>query len=421
MTLLGMGVYALWRNQPRPRLPAVPLAGIDPEVAATVRDSEDAVRRAPASGPNWGKLGLVLYVHDFKQQATTCFAEAERLEPQEPRWPYFRGLCLLYWGPDPNRALPDLTRAAALTGASPEAPRLLLAETLLNQGRPDDAQPLLRQALRHDPDSTRALLGLGRLALSRGQLTQAHDELSRSLQIAPNVKSTHLLLALTLQRQGNAAAAATVARQAATLPDAPAWPDPFLDEASALQVGQVAQIQRGEILIVGGQFYDAVALMEKTVKEYPNSGRAWTLLGAGYTGCGDPKDGEKALRRAVALGPKSAETLNHLGNALARQGRDHEAAQYFREALALNPQSAEYHFNLGVCQFRQHDTAGAVKQFQTTLRLDPNTVKGRAGLADALTQAHQTAAAVKQLRDALRLSPGDPILIKSLSKLTGTR
>lgn len=396
------------------------LQGVDPQVAAVVREAQEKVRRSPQSGGAWGLLGMILYAHNFQAQALVCFNEAQRLDRREPRWPYFRGLCLLQQDPDPRRAIPALKQAAALTGETLDTPRLLLAETLLSQGRPKEAEPLLRQVLRHDPKNARALLGLGRLALSRGQLNEAHDVLMQSYRSAPRVKATQLLLAQAFQRHGDVRTAAAIVRRTAKLPDQAIWPDPFAAEAYRLRVGKVAQMQRGEELLITGQFHSGVRWMQKVTQQYPNAARAWMLLGAAYTGDGKPAQGEKMLRKSLALDPKSAECYNHLGDAVARQNRNREAAQWFRKALAFNPRSAEFHFNLGVCLFRLGDMTGASKEFSTTLRLDPNTIKGRAGLAEVLARQHQTKEAIQQLQDALSLNPRDPILEKSLARLRGS-
>ncbi len=362
--LLALGGYALRQRVTAPRLPIVPLAGVDPEVVTVVKASEDMVRRSPRSGPDWGALGMVLYAHGFQSQALDCFGKAERFDPTDARWPYFQGTCQLLLDPDAGHALPALRRAAALAGDSPDSPRLVLAETLIDQGQVDAAEPLLRQTVLRDPGNARALLALGRIALSRGNLTEAHDDLAKSYGSAPSVKATNVLLAQVFQRQGNAKTAGALVKQASKLPDDAGWPDPFAAEANELQVGKVAEIRRGEEAVIGGRYNDAVAEMEQTVGEYPDSGRAWMLLGAGYVGIGDMADGEKALRKAVLLDPDSAESDNHLGDALAHENHIEEAARWFRKAIAINPQSAEYHFNLGVCLYLEHASAAAVKKLR---------------------------------------------------------
>src|SRR5213079_2958398 len=108
------------------------------------------------------RLGMVLRAHDFDAEANRCFEEAERLDPREPRWPYLRGQTLVLT--DPEAGILCLRRAVQCCGDSPTAPRLRLAEALLEQGRLDEAQSHLEQAARRDP---RARLAWGRLALLR--------------------------------------------------------------------------------------------------------------------------------------------------------------------------------------------------------------------------------------------------------------
>ena len=90
-----------WTRPGPPRPPQPDLAGADPEVVEAVAEARDAVLRAPRSAAAWGRYGQVLRAHDFGAEANRCFAEAERLGPAEPRWPYLRGLTLVLTEPGP--------------------------------------------------------------------------------------------------------------------------------------------------------------------------------------------------------------------------------------------------------------------------------------------------------------------------------
>ena len=419
MVLLCGGGYALWRHLSAPQPPVMALQGVDPAIVQLIRAQQEIVRQEPYSGAAWGALGKVLYAHAYAPQANACFEEAERFDPQEPRWPYLRALCFLQEDPNVSHALPDLKRAAMLTGDTPDAPRLRLAEALLDLGQMKDAAPLLQQAIKHDPSGARALHDLGRLALLRGDLTEARDDLTKSYQIDTSIKATQVLLAQVLGRQGNSALSTALAKQAAGVSEETGWPDPFRNEALQMEVGKIAETQRGEQLVSTGQFGEAVTQMQQTVTQYPTAARAWMLLGAANTGNGDPVSGESALRKSLALDPNSIECKNHLGNALAREGRISEAAAYFTQALAGNPHSAEYHFNLGVCYYAQHKTAAAIHEFETAVQIEPNAVKNHASLGDSLAQGHQTAAAIQQYQIGLKLHPHDRILEHSLARLQG--
>ena len=123
----------------------------------------------PRSGPAWGELGEVFYANELEAQSGVCFAQAERFEPNNPRWPYFRGWPVLNRG-DRRGALPYFQRAADLAEAAfyvNDAPRLLLAETLLALGSPDEAEEHYRRVLARHPDDVRAHYGLGLLAMAR--------------------------------------------------------------------------------------------------------------------------------------------------------------------------------------------------------------------------------------------------------------
>ncbi len=415
---LAAFLLAGWLLWSRPRVaeqPQVVLKKADPEVAKAIRAAQNGVARAPTSATSWGQLGMTLFVHNFASQAQKCFEQAQKLDALDARWPYLEGQCLLLQ--NPSEALPKLRRAAELAGDAPDAPRLLLAETLVNQGHPDDAKPLVDAALQSDPNNPRALLVLGRYHLAKGQTTAARDTLVRCYQNAPNVKATQLLLSQVFGQNNDPQKAAAFATQAARLPDTLPWRDPYMDVMSQMQTGQSVQIQRGETYVINRQFEAARAQMKQTVEQYPKAARAWMLLGAADVGLNQLKSGEDELRKSVALDSTSAEALNHLGDAIARQGRSKDAIPFFKKALALNPQSAEFHFNLGVCLFKINDLNGAAKEFQRTVKLAPDSIKAHAGLAELLAHQGQKAAAITELKTALKISPGDPLLLKSLTSL----
>ena len=413
----GVGGHALWRHLSAPKPPVMALQGVDPAIVKLIRAQQDLVRQEPYSGGAWGALGKVLYAHAFVPQANACFEKAERYDSQEPRWPYLRALCFLQEDPNVSHALPDLKRAAVLTGDSPDAPRLRLAEVLLDAGQMKDAAALLQQAIQHDPGSARSLLDLGRLALLSGNLTAAREDLTKSYQVDTSIRATQVLLAQVIGRLGNAAVSTALAKQAAGVPEVNDWPDPYKAEALQMAVGRIAETQHGEQLVSTGQFAEAITQMQQTVAQYPDAARAWMLLGAAYTGSGDPAAGESALRKSLSLDPNSIECTNHLGNALAREGHISEAAACFTKALAGSPRSAEYHFNLGVCLYLQHKTAAAIQEFEAAVQIEPNAVKNHASLGDALAQGHQTAAAIQQYQIGLKLHPRDRILERSLARL----
>src|SRR5947209_1891319 len=149
--LLAGGAVA-WFAYPRPAPPAPPEAKgehLDPEVASAVQLVRARVLKEPRSAKAWGELGEVFLANELEEEGRVCFAEAERLDPRDPRWPYYQAGVLLNRG-EREAAVAYLQRALERFPADGEAvpaAHLRLAETLLALGRADEAEAHVLAAL----------------------------------------------------------------------------------------------------------------------------------------------------------------------------------------------------------------------------------------------------------------------------------
>jgi tetratricopeptide (TPR) repeat protein len=193
------------------------LVGADPAVIAAIESAQAAVRRVPQAADAWGRLGMVLAAHSFYPESIVCFAEAQRLDPGEPRWPYFQGAMLTL--SDRDAALIPLRRAVGLCEPRILAPRLRLADVLLGQGQVHEADELYREVLAREPENPQAHLGLGRLAYQRNDWPGSLTHLDQAIQSPLTRKAAHTLLAEVHQRRGDRAAAERQQRLAGDLPE----------------------------------------------------------------------------------------------------------------------------------------------------------------------------------------------------------
>jgi len=370
-------VWSRWREPP-PALPAINLTESDPEVRQVITRARDQVSAAPRSGPAWGRLGQVLRAHGFAVESNYCFDVAERFDPAQPRWPYLHGLTLVLT--DPAAGIPCLERAVTRCDDNPPAPRLRLAEVLLEQGRLDEVEAHLRQAQRRDPEDPRILLGLGRLAFARGDWQTALDHLARCVDDVYSRKQARTLRADAHYRLGKAEQAREELKRAAQLPDDEPWPDPFVAEVEAMQVGVGVELTRASSLLHGGQPGAAVALLEDIVQRRPDSGVAWLRLGRTLLRLNDPERAEQALQEAVERTPDSVEAWFQLGCARFFLGRLGEAAGNFRRTLRLKPDHTLAHFNLGQCLKKSGASAEAAEEFRQALRCQPDYAPAREAL-----------------------------------------
>lgn len=401
---LAGGAVFFWRQNAPPEPPVIKQPGSDPAIIRAIEEARAAVRKSPRSGQAWGRLGMVLSIHDILPEADFCFAQAERFEPLEPRWPYLRGLARS--GDDPGAALPSLQRAAKLCGDLP-APHLRLAELLIERGRLDEAQAEIEPVLVREPSNPRALLCLARVAVARNDPRAALDYLLRSIQSAPDVKASHTLLGAIQQRSGDPAAAEAAFRRAALLPEKHVWPDPFLIEINQLRTGLTAMADTAESWLGLGYVTNAVTLMQQAVAQYPERGQAWLVFGKALRQAGDGVAAERALRRAVQLDPDSVAAHTELGSALFAQARYADAEASYREALRINPKLAEAWFNLGLCLLNQRQAERAIEAFQNATRFKPDLTYAYIRWGQALGRLQRVPEAIEQMQRALQLSPNN--------------
>ncbi len=403
-----------WYLRPTPQPPAVDLADADPAIARAVTEARQGVLAAPRSAAAWGRLGMVLAAHDFRAEANACFAQAQLLDPNEPRWAYLQGVGLSLG--DPEAALPKLRRAVERSSDTPDAPRLGLAEVLVSQGHGAEAEEVLRPVLARVPSHPRAHLIHARLALQQGDVKAARDHLAFALDDSRTRQAAAALLAEVELRLGDRVAAARDLRRAESLPPDLAWPDPWLQEIDQLRVGAHAEVSRAERLLGAGQSDRAAALLQRAVRDQPRAAGAWLILGRAELARGRLSAAEAAFARAAELEPGMAEAYYLEGQARLMQGFA-SAADSFRRALERKPDFAVAAFGLGQSLLRQGDRPGALAAFRTAVRLRPNQNEARVALAGLLIDRGQDAEALAQLRAALQVDPDDRAALGLLGKV----
>jgi choline-sulfatase len=226
----------------------------------------------------------------------------------------------------------------------------------------------------------------------------------------------------------------------------PAWgegPDPrrMLAFFDAIDTAQQSMME--------GKSDEAVAQLERLVRDGPPSVAALNLLGQERMARGetdaalkvlvaarslDPGDYEIRRRlaealyakgdfqgalaeglAAVRLNDRNAEGRSICGAALARLGRHDEAIAMFREAIAGRPRDPALHFNLGLALERAGRRADAESEYQRAVDLDPGAVGARVALAKALLGRGDVAGALGQATAAGRIAPDAPDVLEQLA------
>jgi tetratricopeptide (TPR) repeat protein len=405
IALLGSALAATWYGWQTWSMPAPPpldLTGVDPEVRQAIEGAVAEVRQTPRDALAWGRLGMILTGNVFQNAALSCFAEAERLEPDNPRWPYFQGF--IGQAHDRPESLAKLRRAVQLCDESMSAPRLRLAETLWRLGQVESARGLFYEILRNDGAHARAHLGLARIHLQAMELAECRWHLDRALGSPLTRKAARMLAVEMHERVGDHVAALQAQAALIELLDDPDWPDEFLAEAARQKVGESARVEYAGQLLAQGRSAQGVRYLQGLVRDYPNSAPGWTLLGWALVRVEQLGEAEQALRTAIRLDPGTSRARLYLAKVRYQQGDRQETINLFREAIERKPNFFEAHFNLGLCLEETGDRPAAIAAFRAAVQCQPLSAPAHARLGELL-MPDNPAEARSHLEQALALDP----------------
>jgi tetratricopeptide (TPR) repeat protein len=220
-------------------------------------------------------------------------------------------------------------------------PVLMEAALALHDNRLSDAEPLLKNHLKHDPFDVAAIRMLAELAGRIGRIDDAEKLLRRAVELAPGFVAARSNLALVLYRNGDAQAALD---QLALLPTSA---DETLRNANlkAAVLGQV------------GEFDEAIALYERVISEGRPHPKVWMSYGHVLKTVGRQDDAVSAYRAALARQPDLGEVWWSLANLKTVKFSDDDVTA-METALASENLAHEDQFHLHFALGKAHDDRG---------------------------------------------------------------
>jgi tetratricopeptide (TPR) repeat protein len=84
-----------------------------------------------------------------------------------------------------------------------------------------------------------------------------------------------------------------------------------------------------------------------------------------------------------------------------------EAIPHFKKALDLGPETAEFHINLGIALAKKRQLADAVPHFERALALSPDSVNARYNLGKALVMTGKGEEGLANWKQALNKDPNN--------------
>lgn len=433
LALAGGAAGVWWWSRPAAPSPPLPPDIQDAEVSQAVERARQEVLDDPRSAAAWGHLGSTLLAHLFDREADRCFAEAARLDPNEPLWPYGRALIALKREPD--RAVPLLRQAvAAADRTSQSGPfGLQLAEALLGRREVEEAERLFRDE-GAGPANPRAALGLGQALLAQGKREDAVKAFEAARKDPSSRKQATSQLA-ALAREGGSRLASDYEKEVAAMPDDQVWSDPLLDRIVLLQVGRRGRERKVGQLEKQRRFAEAVREYLEQIELHPT---AKAHIGAGIN-LARLKEYDQALahlREGVRLEPDDAQghyTLALVLFSMAEREWQHapgseqakkglaEAVEHGRRAAELKPDHARAYLFWGLSLKYLGKPAEAVVALRKGVACRPEDFDLQFALGEALVNAGRMEEAKTYLENARSLDGKDPRPGEMLKRLRGKK
>jgi tetratricopeptide (TPR) repeat protein len=320
-----------------------------------------------------------------RREAIECYQAVRALRPG---WGFRLGIALAEDGrlAEAEDVLVELRRR------QPDAPNasLNLGNVLYHRGKLAEAEAAFRRAIALQPDSAAAHANLGGVLHDRNRLAEAEAVCRKAVELRPDFAAAHGNLGNVLHARKKLAEAEAACRKAAELqPDLPG-----------------ADYNLGIVLYDRGKLAEAEAAFRRAIARQPDNAEAHNNLGLVLRDQNKLAEAEAACRRALEIRPGSALAHSTLGAVLWKRGKLAEAETACRRAVELGPRYAPAHGNLGLVLRARNKLAEAEGACRRAVELQPDFPPGFSNLGGVLHERGKLREAEVAYRKALELQPG---------------
>jgi tetratricopeptide (TPR) repeat protein len=430
----GVGAYFYFTfGASYPSPPEVPSEDLEARVKESLSRVREQALNNPSSADAWGTLGKHFLANDLRAEASICLAQAERLDPNDPQWPYLQVFPFMNDG-TLELAVPCLRRAVNRLDARDDntsAPRFLLGETLLELGEYDEAEHWIVVAQKLEPNDSRGNFDLGLLAIARREWQTAHSLLTRCLGSPFVQKKARVQLAAVCRRLGDTAQAEAFRQEADRLGEDADFPDPFAADYLQWSKKKKTQFKYAQQMESSGRYDEAKRLLQQITEDYPDDPYGYLMLGRLLVQQGAPTS-IPVLRQAVKLAPANVEAhyflalaLSHAGERLKIGGADqakvttlsNEAVGLAQKAIGIRPDSGMAHMALGLIWKQRGQRMEARAEFEKAVQCNPEHAELQRRLGEILVEDGEPVEACKRFEQALLLAPPTAPWVPAVSAL----
>lgn len=218
-----------------------------------------------------------------------------------------------------------------------------------------NTEALFREALRVTGPNPIAHMVLGETYLNEGRPQEALQQFSEGIVLTPGDAEFHLLAGRACMDLDRTEAAIQAFENALKL-------DPREDEAEFQLARAYRRVNRGA---------EARTLLLKYVEKHPENAKAWNNLANLQAEQRDMVGAEKSLNKALALEPDSLEARQNLIRLLAMSHRSAEALEQVTAGLRYHSDEAELWYQAGLLHEEAKNTKQARMEYEMAIKVRP--------------------------------------------------
>lgn len=230
------------------------------------------------------------------------------------------------------------------------------ANTLVNEGKVDEAVIAYQKTLETDPNYAPALSDYATILALKGKLKESEDLYRKAITQKPQEALYHINLARVLSKQGGDNNKEASRRE--------------LLKAYDINPKDLTVLQALSKSYLADQEFDkATDILAEALVLYPKSAGVHDQLSFALACAGRLQEALTYAQKSVELDPKLLSAQMNLGSTYMLQGNHNKAKEAYRQAVSMAPSNADAHYCLGQSLVKGGEKEAAKKELQNYLEL----------------------------------------------------
>ena len=349
----------------------IDFSNTEEQVVEKINRLLEETKKESSSADNWGKLGMSLFIHGYKDISIPVFKKAATIDDKDFRWSYF---CAI--------ALNDLNSSDAVNWfersrkLNPDYPPLIvmLGNRYLIDGDLQKAEQAFSQVIESAVRVPHANLGLAKILIKKGDLAAAQIQVQKAIDMAPKYREAHAIFGDIYRRMGEISSAEKEFQIMEQLPERLDLADSIYYQMVDEGVSSFWYQVRAEKYLKLGQLDKAEEEFSKALEAKPNV-VSYASLGNVYQ---KQKRWDKALelyQQALQIDSNYSDALNNMGVVYFEKGNIDTAILIVKRSLRIKPESLDGYLNLGTFYKHTGHRLKAIECFQRGRELAPDDLR----------------------------------------------